>query len=483
MPDDSPGVPLEMTEAIPPETDSAEAVAPEQVSYAETRRTLWAVAIAWGIFGSAHFTTIGGVAYVGFIFKLGVSNFVYGLLISLPFLTVLFQLFASYYVETHRRRRRFFLFMASGQRLTWLLVAALPWMIPPQYRDARVFTLLVFVMLASAFGNAASPAWTSWLGDMVPAHIRARYFGNRAALGTVTAIIVSALVGWILDHNKGYVVYSIIFASAALFGWCDMLTLSLVRERKMPPRADPPWRLRDVIKEPLRDKPFRGYLLYSFSSSWAASIAGPFFWRLAIQHLQIGNFWSNMYIMTVPMMFVALTLPLWGGICDRFSSKPVVALGNLLVMLCPMAWLIATHTAFHPALIAAAVISGIASAAIQVSELNMLFSLTPRQSRSAYMAMLAIASSLALAIAPILGGWLSDRLHTVHIHFAGREFISLHFLIIISMLARLLHLIFFVPRLPEPSQQGMGDIVKHIATSPARIAGDIVRKHHDKYNR
>jgi len=98
----------------------------------------------------------------------------------------------------------------------------------------------------------------------------------------------------------------------------------------------------------------------------------------------------------------------------------------------------------------------------------MVFSLTPRESRSAYLAMLSLASSLGWAIAPALAGSLAQALKPVEWRAAGWTFGQFHFLMFISIALRLLHVIFVIPRLPETRSQPTGDLVRHLVTRPFR---------------
>lgn len=452
--------------------DTVRSTDAEAFSVAETRRALRVAAIAWGVFGSAWMNLISGAPFANFARQLGADTFRFGLLSSLPFLGVLAQLPASYLVERTRRRRRMFLAFGTSQRFVWVLVAFLPWLISGRHPDARVYVLLGLVVLSSTFGNAGTPGWLSWFADMMPEHIRARYLGNRAALATVTAVIASGVVGWMLDRNSSFSVFRAIFLIAAALGAMDILLFLWVREAPMEREEGPAWRLRNVIVSPLSNRPFRAYLLYALSEAFMFGIAGPFFWLMGLEVLAIGNFWSNVYIMTLPMVLTALVLPLWGNVCDRFGAKPLVTLGTLASIVFPLCWLLATGTRYHGLLGAAAVLGGSFGAAIQVADLSMLFGLTPRRNRSAYIAMLSVASSLGWVIAPSIGGAIAQVLKPVHLHLAGRTFLNLHFLMGISIIARLLHVFLVVPRLPEEPRRTTRDLIRHMSYwSFRRIAG------------
>ncbi len=422
-------------------------------------------AIAWGVFGSAWLSLITGAPFANFARSLGASTFMFGLLSSLPFLGVLTQLPAAYLVEKTGRRRRLFLLCASGQRAVWFGIAALPWAIPDRYPEARVAVLLALVVLGSGLGNAGTPAWLSWFADFIPEEIRGRYLGNRAALGTVTAVVASVIVGWVLDRSSTFATFSIIFSIAAVLGLTDLLLFLLVRE---PPMEQDilPWRARNVVSVPLSAAPFRRYLLYALSEAFMFGLAGPFFWLVGLEVLAIGNFWSNFYIMIVPMVITALTLPLWGGICDRFGSKPPLILGTLMSIFFPACWLLATRDHYHTLLAVAAVVAGAFGGAIQSADMSMLFALTPRRNRSAYIAMLSAAASLGWAIGPALGGALAQALKPLQLHAVGRTFGNLHVLMLMSVVVRLVHTIVVIPRLPEEPKQTTGTLVKHLLLWP-----------------
>ncbi len=458
---------------MPPEEQITDGVEGEPFSPAETRHALWVAAIAWGVFGSAWMSLISGSPFVTFSRHLGASTFMFGLLSSLPFLGVLAQLPSAFLVERSRRRRKLFLVAGSAQRLVWLLVAALPWVIPSRYSEARVGVFLGLLVLSSTLGHLGSPAWLSWFADFVPVELRGRYLSKRAALATMTAVVASGLVGWVLDRSSSYAVFTVIFAVAAAFGLGDILMFLKVREAPMERDEGPPWRLRNVILTPLSDAPFRRYLLYALSEAMVFGVAGPFFWLVGLEVLEIGNFWANFYIMIVPMIFTALTLPSWGNLADRFGSKPLVMLGMTASIAWPAFWLLATKSHFHFMLAAAAVIGGTICASVQAADMNMLFELTPRRNRSAFLAVLALAASLGWVLAPSAGGAIAQAFKSVEVHLLGRTFGNLHFLMFVSLLARVLHIWLVVPLLPEEPKQTTGALVRYLCGWPRRRLSNI----------
>lgn len=439
----------------------------DRLSPAETRRALWVAAIAWGVFGSAWANMVSGAPFVAFAReKLGASTVVYGLFSSLPFLGVLAQLPGSWWVERTRRRKPVFLATASCSRAIWFLVAALPWLIPERHAGARLGVLLSLVVISSAFGHAGTPAWFSWFADMVPERIRGRYLGRRQALATVTAVIVSATVSHIVDLDDSFTTFAIIFSVAAVLGLADIQLFWLVREPEMPDR--PPMRWWEVVVVPLGDRPFRGYLLYAFSEAFMFGFAGPFFWLMGLEVLRIGKFWSNFYVMMVPMVFSALALPAWGAVGDRFGARPLVTLGTLMSIIFPVCWVLARPGHYHGLLATCAVVGGLFGAAISVGDMSMVFSLTPREGRSAYLAALALASSLGWAMAPAAAGAVAEVLRPLRWQAGGWTFGQFHFLMFISVALRLAHVMLVIPRLPDTRSRPTGELVRHLVRKPFR---------------
>ncbi len=444
---------------------------PDTLSPAETRRALLVAAIAWGVFGSAWMNLIGGAPFVSFARKLGASTFVFGLLNSVPFLGVLAQLPAAFIVERMRRRKPVFLVCGMTQRSLWFLAAVIPWAIPHQYGDLRVGALLALLVLSSTLGNAGNPAWMSWFTDFVPVQIRGRYLGNRAALATLTGVTTAGIAGLVLDRTSSFTVFTVMFCIAALLGIMDIVLFFFVRETAMPQREGPPWQLRSVVSEPLGNPAFRRYLIYAFSESFMFGIAGPFFWLMALEDLKVGTFWSNFYIMIVPAVCTALVLPLWGSACDRFGSRPLVKVGTFMTIIWPICWLFATHTHFHTALAVSAVIGGVFSAGVQIGDMNLLMTLTPRVNRSAHIAMLSVSASLGVAAATGIFGAVAQALQGMNVVIAGRGFGNFHLLMVVSLAARLLHVFLIVPRLPEEPKATTVALVSHLLGWPVRRLG------------
>src|SRR5262249_36763325 len=129
-----------------------------------------------------------------------------------------------------------------------------------------VFLILIFFMHSA--GAISSPAWTSWMADVVPERLRGVYFSRRRQLGICTAIPAAFVVGWLLDRHAGVsggdvsgehamailMWCAIIFLCASVFGTSDIATFHAVHEPPQRPQSGA--ELMRSLAGPLKNRQF-----------------------------------------------------------------------------------------------------------------------------------------------------------------------------------------------------------------------------------
>ena len=99
-----------------------------------------------------------------------------GLLTSFPSLaTALSQLAAPNLSEKVGSRKGLILPTVLMHALMWVPVMLLPFVI----HHSEVWWLIGIVTVGGVFGAIANPAWASMMADLVPVHLRGKYFGLR----------------------------------------------------------------------------------------------------------------------------------------------------------------------------------------------------------------------------------------------------------------------------------------------------------------
>ncbi|UCH33558.1 MAG: MFS transporter [Armatimonadota bacterium] len=442
--------------------------------HSEVRHDLTILFLAWGLCGASWWAAVQGAPYTAYAVRLGANPLMLGLLSAAAVLGVVAQPLSSYWVERTGRRKLIFLVAGFIQRPLWVLVGALPFLIPSAHERWRLMALLGLALLSSTLGSAMTPAWISWIAYVIPQRVRARFLGTRFRLGTVTGIIVALVVGWVLDRSSSYLAFFAIFGFAALMGIGDVLFISFV-PRRYEIRASEPPSLISIIFSPWRDASFRRYLFYAASSAASYGIIGQFATLYLLENLALGKFFTNLYMLVIPLVIAALLGPAFGRQIAYFGNRPVLMLTTMLAILVPVMWGLAGPTSYV-LLTAASVVAGVVTAALTVAELNMLFTMTPADKRSAHVAAVAVVSGLVGAVAPVLGGAIAQWLTGWERVVWGVRLVNLHGVFLAATLLRVIHLAVFVPRLPEPKARSTAALVTDLLREPGGIAAATVQR-------
>jgi MFS family permease len=114
--------------------------------------------------------------------------------------------------------------MALLSRLTWLLAASLP-LVPmpdawrPDGPDPGGADLSSFFLAANG------TLWTAWMGDVMPERERGRYFGLRAGIVGVVAMVANLAAGAFLDRVGAPLSFQVVLIASvviALGGVVDL---------------------------------------------------------------------------------------------------------------------------------------------------------------------------------------------------------------------------------------------------------------------
>ncbi len=378
----------------------------------------------------------GGAVLTGWALHLGVGPLLTGVIMALPQMAQLFQIPAAW-TTSRLGSRRAAIVLVSIQRQITLPLIALPYLHLPKVASQGM--LLTLTALAAVLGVLGNNAWVSWMGDLVPASIRGRYFGRRAALCTAGGALASAAAGLVLDGARGRdlvgpglaVLQGLACAAGAV------TTLLMARQHQgrhaHGPHSHPGFHLRRAIA-PLRDPSVRGFLVYLVAWNLAIGIAGSFFTLFMLRDLRMGFTLVALQGVGVAMVRV-LAAPAWGRLMDRVGARPVMVACSFGISAIPFIWLFPTPTCLWP-LAMDSLLTGVLWSGHNLAAFNLPLALTPRATRPFYLAVFAtaggVASMLALSIAGLLVPVLPESLA-----MAGRPLGRLQQLFAISGVLRL----------------------------------------------
>jgi MFS family permease len=368
---------------------------------------------------------ITGAALTQFAKQLGMSKIGFGILAALPFAGCMFQLPVSYIIERYGHRKKLFIWLGIVHRALWLVVAAIPWLLP---ETARAYGMIVVVAFSWSVGQMIGPAWVSWMADLVPERIRGRYFSRRSQAGQIVGLATTLSIGVALDKAAAHGPDALLEAAAcglavaAVFGIVDFLFFLPVAEpvRRVPDR-NISW--RHLLLPPLADKNFRTFLVYTALLTFSLGYINQFIWLYLLDVARVSNTTANAMLVLVPLAIFMVMYPVWGRLIDRLGRKPVLIVCTLLLVLGASSWIFVTRErwlmGYAMGMIATTMWPG-----VDLGNFNILLGLSTAQEdsqeRGAHVAINSTVVALSGIASGVFGGVVAQTLENWHGSFLGQ---------------------------------------------------------------
>jgi len=433
------------------------------ISGKELRLSLSLVIIGIAI-GNGFFVVINGASFTGFTRELGAGDLLYGIIMAMPVIGGILQVFASYYLENTGKRKQLFLISGFIQRLLWIPVAIIPLIIPEKYNYIIIWSVTILITIASASGSINGLTFYPWLGDLVPLEMRGSFFSRRSAISTATGAVAGIAAGLFLDAVQGFRGYAVVFIVAALLGTVDILCFIWIKdppmtvsERKIP--------FTELFIKPFRNKNYMRFVLFVSAWNFGMNFSGPFFNVYMLEYLGMSFLKVFLFGQVVSSISTVIFARYWGRIIDKFGCKPVIAICCFVVAFLPVLWIFATPENYLIILLIN-FCSGIFNPGIDMSALNLSIWLAPDENRSIYVAdYTLLTSSVGIALAYILGGafmqYVKPFIDMLDATFVlGQKFSNYHALFILSGLLRMAALVFMFHRFHEENSQSPLKVLK-----------------------
>ena len=365
-----------------------------------------------GVMSQSMATLTAGAFLTAFAIQLGANNFIIGLLASIGPLSQLLQLPAIFLVERIRNRRAITVVGALISRLTFLVIAALPFIAPPKL--ASVF-LVILLTINSSLGAMAGCSWNSWVRDLVPERVMGKYFSRRLSYAMAAGIIISLIGAAYLDiwgrHMPEHKAmgYSVLFCIGVMFGMIGITQMSRIPEQTM--LKSDHGGLFKMLAKPFKEPNYRKLIFFMCSWNFAVNLAGPFFMVYMLRRIGLSMSWViGLSILSQVVNFAFLRI--WGQFTDRFSNKSVLAVSCPLMLVAIFAWPFTTmperYVLTIPILIFIHIVLGASSAGITLATGNIALKLAPKGRATVYLATNTVMNSIAAGLSPILGGLFVD---------------------------------------------------------------------------
>jgi hypothetical protein len=367
-----------------------------------------------GVCAQVMDTLTSGAFLIAFALLLGASNTVVGLLAALcPITQLVTEIPATYLVNRSASRKPLVVFSSLASRVFWLVIAVLPWMVAHEYRwPVLIACLFLYYGLATISGCAFNP----WVRDFVPENVMGDYFGRRMAVATAAGMVAAMLAAASLQVAKWYAPdgishYSVIFAVSGIAGLLGVYFQSRIPEPKV--EAYKPQGLLEALWEPFRDLNFRRLLMYFGGWLFAINLSGPFYAVFMLKRLGL-SMPLVIGLSVLSQITSIVSFRIWGKTADSVSNKAVLIVSSYIYLVSVVLWppltLSESYLLQIPLLLAVHVLTGFASAGVNLCSGNIALKLAPHGHATAFLAVNTMARGIPSAVAPIIGGIVADEL-------------------------------------------------------------------------
>jgi MFS family permease len=387
------------------------------------------------VFRTFYDTTCGAgtFVFVGFVLSLGVAKEDMGFLAGVVSFACLAQVASLALANYVTDKKAFIIAVAAVEPILFVgAVMALPHL----PASARIPVLVAAVFLAAAFSHLTRPLTDNWLATTVPEGLRGRYLGRRFQLMAAVSVVATLGAGFLNERidKSNTVGLGCMIAAGGIFG---VLAVFALRNAAMPTlSAESRVTMKD-LRDILREKVFRRYVLFSLIYNLPFFFACPYYQVFNLQELKMKE--SVIALMMVGYQVVRIiTTRFAGPLLDRKGvCWTALACGGVYTAFF-LTFPFCSPERYWPLLIAWAA-AGAADAAFSITVTAALYGSVPNTaSRPAYFAISNLIGVGAYGLGALIAVPVLTALKGVSFDFAGLrvgQFHCYYFLIAITMIA------------------------------------------------
>lgn len=289
----------------------------------------------------------------------------------------------------------------AGQSAAWIPIVALPLLWP----HLGPWLLIAGAALYFACAHFTSPAWNSFITDLLESNERGSYFARRSQIMAVVSFLSLCFGGALLTQfeqaHRLWVGFAVMLLAAGLCRSCSIPYLSKVTDVPHPELENGRTGFRTFLRTGV-SRNFRQFLLFSSLMHLAVLIAGPFFVIYLLQDLHL-SYWEYGIWLAAAIIGQFVTLPAWGQFGDRFGNKALLSFTGLLVAVLPMLYLLSTA---WPFLVMVNFFGGVIWAGLGLGLNNYVFDAVEPVDRAKAVAVSSTVNAIGWAMGTLIGSWL-----------------------------------------------------------------------------
>lgn len=371
-------------------------------------RNYYAVLLDGVLFFTAMTFAAPATVIPAFARELGASAMIIGLAPTITTIGWLLpQLLSASYVERLPERRPFMLRMMATQRLFYLILAVLCWLMPMENPGLLLGFFLILYFMSSLFDGMATPAWLDFVARTIPERMRGSLFATRAFISGLTGLVAGWLTSLTLDAfpfpaNFGFVFLWSFLAFGT--GWFIFYRLTWEPSPNPPVHqttAESYW--RSIPRVLLNDTGYCKFII-AMKLLTLGTMAMPFFSVAGLDRLKLDPAYAGYFTVSMTLGQMLATL-FCGRLADRRGHK------INLVLACATMGAATALPLLHPSLplyILAFMLLGLAMTTQIISRLSIVMEFAPEGARATYTGILNTLMAPVTLLTPITGGWLVE---------------------------------------------------------------------------
>jgi MFS family permease len=366
---------------------------------------------------------IGETYFSAFALALGTGETFAGLIATLPMLAgASLQLATPYALKRCGSFRTWVVMCASLQAAALLAMPVAAWFIG----SAAAGWVFVAATAYWAASQATGPAWNTWIEEIVPKRVRARFFACRARISQTCTLLGFVAGGIALQVGKSSGWLMAAFVGIFIVGSaCRFLSAWFLTRQSEPSQGRYQTRhipLGEMFSRTRGDVGL-SLVLYLLAVQTAVQISGPYFTPFMLAEKKL-DYITYMLLIGIGFLGKVIALPLWGRVAHYAGARRLLWIGGLAIV--PISglwiacdWFSSTPTTYHLPLgfttlhiplspemgyiAIVQLISGLAWAAYELAMLLMFFEAIPRQDRASVLTFYNFGNAAALVAGGLIG--------------------------------------------------------------------------------
>lgn len=296
-------------------------------------------------------------------------------------------------------RKKAILVLAFLDAIGWLpLIAILLF-----FRPVNPLWLIPCWIINLIPGMLLTPARSSWLADLVPASVRGRYFGMRAAISGAAYLGTFYIFSYVLQmfNHQALNGFALLFFVAFIASSTCFFIFTKIHNTPVAPEKDMNFSFFDFLGE-TRQRNLGKFILFVALFQFAIYLALPFFTPYLLGGLHI-RYTFFALVISAEFMARVLIVTFWGKYSDKAGNLKVMRIVSFAIPFVPFLWLASPNVFF---LVLVQLFSGACGAGFDLCSGNFIYEAAPPGKRLKYIAYYKALSTLFMALGALTGAYL-----------------------------------------------------------------------------